>query len=125
MRGREWQGDVVFLHEVARGAADRSYGIQVAKLAGLPPSVIGRAEVVLASLEDDEAFGCNGGREGAARLADDLPLFAATRPTSGSSKSRNEPSAMEQALADVLPDSLSPREALDLIYQLKAAAELD
>lgn len=123
MRVREWQGDVVFLHEVAPGAADRSYGIQVAKLAGLPASVIGRAEVVLAGLEDDEAFGRNGGREGAARLADDLPLFAATRPTSGSSNRQNEPSALEQAMADVLPDNLSPREALELIYQLKAAAE--
>ncbi|MBT7759825.1 MAG: DNA mismatch repair protein MutS, partial [Rhodospirillaceae bacterium] len=90
-------------------------------LAGLPPSVIGRAEVVLAGLEDGETLG----REGAARLADDLPLFAASRPTSGSSKSANEPSAVETALADILPDSLSPREALDLIYQLKAAAEKD
>jgi len=119
MRVKEWQGDVVFLHEVAPGAADRSYGIQVAKLAGLPPSVIGRAEVVLAGLEDGEALG----REGAARLADDLPLFAAIRPISGGGRNQNEPSALEKALADISPDSLSPREALDLIYQLKTMAE--
>ena len=119
MRVKEWQGDVVFLHEVGSGAADRSYGIQVAKLAGLPPSVIGRAEVVLAGLEDGEALG----REGVARLADDLPLFAAIRPTSGGSAHGAEPSALEKTLADILPDSLSPREALDLIYQLKAEAE--
>ena len=121
MRVKEWQGDVVFLHEVAPGAADRSYGIQVARLAGLPASVIGRAEVVLAGLEDGEDLG----KDGAARLADDLPLFAATRPTSASSRSAKEPSAVEKALADILPDSLSPREALDLIYQLKAAADQD
>ncbi len=121
MRVKEWQGDVVFLHEVGPGAADRSYGIQVAKLAGLPASVIGRAEVVLAGLEDGEALG----REGAARLADDLPLFAAVRPTSGGSAGQAGPSAVEQTLADILPDSLSPREALDLIYKLKAEAEQD
>jgi len=121
MRVKEWQGDVVFLHEVGPGAADRSYGIQVAKLAGLPASVIGRAEVVLAGLEDGEALG----REGAARLADDLPLFAAVRPISGGSGGSAEPSALEQTLADILPDSLSPREALDLIYKLKAEAEQD
>jgi DNA mismatch repair protein MutS len=121
MRVKEWQGDVVFLHEVAPGAADRSYGIQVARLAGLPASVIGRAEVVLAGLEDSE----NLGREGAARLADDLPLFAARRPISGGGRSRNEPSAVEAALAKILPDSLSPREALDLIYHLKAQADED
>ena len=125
MRVKEWRGDVVFLHEVGPGAADRSYGIQVAKLAGLPPSVIGRAEVVLAGLEDGEAFGGNRGRDSAARLADDLPLFATVRPTSGSRQAPGEPSAVEKALADVLPDSLTPRQALDLIYQLKAAARED
>ena len=116
---------MVFLHEVGPGAADRSYGIQVAKLAGLPPSVIGRAEVVLAGLEDGETFGGNRGRDSAARLADDLPLFATVRPTSGSRQAPGEPSAVEKALADVLPDSLTPRQALDLIYQLKAAARED
>ena len=119
MRVKEWQGDVVFLHEVGPGAADRSYGIQVAKLAGLPAAVIERAEVVLTGLEDGETPG----RDSAARLADDLPLFAAVRPTSGASRNAGEPSAVEKALADILPDSLSPRQALDLIYQLKAAAE--
>jgi DNA mismatch repair protein MutS len=125
MRVKEWQGDVVFLHEVGPGAADRSYGIQVAKLAGLPPSVIGRAEVVLAGLEDGEAFGGNGGRHSAARLADDLPLFATVRPTSGSWQAPREPTAVEKALANALPDSLTPRQALELIYQLKAAARED
>ncbi len=121
MRVKEWQGDVVFLHEVGPGAADRSYGIQVAKLAGLPPSVIERAELVLSGLEEGETLGRNGGKDGAARLADDLPLFAAARPASGSRG--NEPSAVDKALAETLPDSLTPREALDLIYRWKAEAD--
>ena len=74
MRVKEWQGDVVFLHEVVAGAADRSYGIQVAKLAGLPPSVIERAKVVLAQIEAEDRT------SPARRLIDDLPLFAAARP---------------------------------------------
>ena len=78
MRVKEWQGDVVFLHEVVAGAADRSYGIQVAKLAGLPPSVIERAKVVLAQIEAED-------RTSPTRpLIDDLPLFAAARPASAS-----------------------------------------
>ncbi|MGE3475482.1 MAG: DNA mismatch repair protein MutS [Rhodospirillaceae bacterium] len=115
MRVKEWQGDVVFLHEVAPGAADRSYGIHVGRLAGLPPAVIARAEQVLAILEKDQQGG------GAARLADDLPLFAAMpKPTAGSINRPSGPSPLETALAEVSPDSLSPREALDLLYRLKA-----
>jgi DNA mismatch repair protein MutS len=121
MRVKEWQGDVVFLHEVGPGAADRSYGIQVAKLAGLPASVIERAELVLTGLEEGESLGRNGGTDGAARLAAELPLFAAARPASG--HRANEPSAMDKALAETLPDSLTPRQALELIYRWKAAAD--
>ena len=77
MRVKEWQGDVVFLHEVAPGAADRSYGIHVARLAGLPPAVIARAEQVLDSLETGNEA------DALARLADDLPLFSAARPKGG------------------------------------------
>ena len=73
MRVKEWKGDVVFLHEVAPGTADRSYGIHVAKLAGLPKSVTARAEEVLEILEKGEEGGA------LARLADDLPLFSAAR----------------------------------------------
>ena len=72
MRVKEWQDEVVFLHEVAAGAADRSYGIHVAKLAGLPAAAVARAEAVLAGLESGEQAGA------LARMADDLPLFAAT-----------------------------------------------
>ncbi len=111
MRVKEWQGDVVFLHEVAPGLADRSYGIHVARLAGLPPAVTARAEQVLALLEKGEQGGA------LARLADDLPLFAAARQ-------RAEPqpreSAAEALLREIRPDELSPREALDLLYRLKA-----
>ena len=112
MRVKEWQGDVVFLHEVAPGAADRSYGIHVAQLAGLPPAVVARAEQVLATLERGEQAGA------LARLADDLPLFsaAAERPAPAPAKG---PSAVEEALAGLRPDELTAREALELLYRLK------
>jgi DNA mismatch repair protein MutS len=111
---KEWQGDVVFLHEVRRGAADRSYGVQVAKLAGLPAPVIARAREVLAALED--------GARGTApkALIDDLPLFSAVQaPAPAPAK----PSPALEALAEVNPDTLSPREALDLVYKLKGMTE--
>ena len=109
MRVKEWNDTIVFLHEVAPGAADRSYGIHVAKLAGLPAAVIARAEEVLRALED--------GREGHKPLAriDDLPLFQATP-----AKTATKESAVENALRDISPDALSPREALELLYVLKA-----
>jgi DNA mismatch repair protein MutS len=111
MRVKEFQGEVVFLHEVAAGAADRSYGIHVAKLAGLPAAVVGRAEEVLKILESGEQSGA------LARLADDLPLFSAAPAKTGAKAAA--PSALEQALAAIEPDSLSPKEALELLYRLK------
>ena len=109
---KEWEGDVVFLHEVRKGAADRSYGVQVAKLAGLPDSVIARANTVLEALEKGE-------REGTGQKAviDDLPLFAAT-PAPVQTVACG-PSDVELTLADIQPDGLSPIEALNLLYQLK------
>ena len=112
MRVKEWQGDVVFLHEVAPGAADRSYGIHVAKLAGLPAAVIARAEQVLTILEKGEQSGA------LTRLAEDLPLFAAAKPASPPEFA--EPSPLEALLAALKPDELSPREALELLYKIKA-----
>ncbi len=109
MRVKEWQGDVVFLHEVAPGAADRSYGIHVAKLAGLPPAVIARAEAVLATLETGEQRGQ------LAKLADDLPLFTAAAPA----KPAPAPSAVESVLGALRPDELSPKDALEFLYKLK------
>ena len=109
---REWQGEVVFLHEVMEGAADRSYGVQVARLAGLPAAVVERARVVLEALEKGEREG--GGK--ARALVDDLPLFAvAARPAAPAAAE----SAVEERLKEVLPDELSPREALALVYELK------
>ncbi|GIK99862.1 MAG: DNA mismatch repair protein MutS [Alphaproteobacteria bacterium] len=113
MRVKEWQGEVVFLHEVAPGAADRSYGIHVAKLAGLPAAAVARAEEVLASLEQGEQAGA------VAKLADDLPLFAAAAKPAGPAK-LSEPSPVETALAGVNPDELTPKEALELLYRLKS-----
>jgi DNA mismatch repair protein MutS len=114
MRVKEWQGEVVFLHEVVAGAADRSYGIQVAKLAGLPPSVIERARHVLAQLEAED-------RSSRARqLIDDLPLFAA-RPASMPAPARDAAlTALIEALAALHPDEMSPRDALEALYALKA-----
>ena len=110
MKVKEWKGDVVFLHEVGPGAADRSYGIQVAKLAGLPSAVIARAQSVLSALEKGND------REARAKLIDDLPLFSATaRPEAPQA----EESAVEKELMNLNPDELTPKAALELIYRLK------
>ena len=111
VRAREWKGDLVLLHEVAGGAADRSYGIAVAKLAGLPPPVVARARSVLAKLE--------AGRDATGGIAaglDDLPLFAAT------AEIEHTPDPIAGALDEIDPDSLTPREALEQLYRLKRLA---
>jgi DNA mismatch repair protein MutS len=114
VRVKEWQGDVVFLHEVVPGAADRSYGIQVAKLAGLPPAVIERAKVVLAKLEAED--------RASPRDFDELPLFAAT-PRASSPRAAAD--TLIAALAAIHPDEMSPRDALEALYALKAKAAED
>ncbi|WP_271880839.1 DNA mismatch repair protein MutS [Phaeobacter italicus] len=112
---KEWEGEVIFLHEVKKGAADRSYGVQVAQLAGLPASVVARARDVLDMLEE-------GSRSGGGKIQiDDLPLFAAApapqpRPAAG-------PSPVEELLSEIHPDDLSPREALEALYRLKEAID--
>ncbi len=112
MKVKEWDGEVVFLHEVMPGTADRSYGIQVAKLAGLPPSVITRAKDVLGQLEGSErAYSAN-------TLIDDLPLFSAEPK-----KAQPQVAAEHEVLAslrDTNPDDLTPREALQALYDLRA-----
>ena len=108
---KEWEGDVIFLHEVREGAADRSYGVQVARLAGLPAAVVERARVILDALEKGDRQG--GSPKNA--MFDDLPLFSAT-PTPAPVKSA--PSAAEKMLAETLPDELTPKAALALIYEL-------
>jgi DNA mismatch repair protein MutS len=111
VRVKEWQGDVVFLHEVGPGAADRSYGIQVAKLAGLPASVIERAKVVLAILEADDRSKPRG--------FEDLPLFAAPPRPSASDPQQAALDAVIAAVAALNPDEMSPRDALEALYALK------
>ena len=108
LRAKEWSGGLVFLHDVQPGPADKSYGVQVARLAGLPKSAVRRAEQVLKRLEADPS------------RAETLPLFAAA-PVDAE-PSGPERSAVEQALDTVDPDALSPREALDLVYRLKSLA---
>ena len=111
---KEWQGEVVFLHEVGPGAADRSYGIQVARLAGLPPPVIARASEVLEALESAERA------RPRQALVDDLPLFSTARPQPPAMETPGEPIA--ERLRSIAADDLSPRDALALIYELKALA---
>jgi DNA mismatch repair protein MutS len=114
MRVKEWHGEVVFLHEVIAGAADRSYGIQVAKLAGLPPSVIERARAVLAKLEAEDRTSPRG--------FEDLPLFAAAPAVPHSTPRDAARADVMAALATLYPDDMSPRDALEALYALKAKA---
>jgi DNA mismatch repair protein MutS len=112
VRAREWKGDLVLLHEVSNGPADRSYGIAVAKLAGVPPKVLARAKAVLAKLE--------AGRDttgGIAAGLDDLPLFAAAQPDEAAPADE-----LAEALDRIDPDAMSPREALEALYALKRLA---
>jgi DNA mismatch repair protein MutS len=110
VRVKEWQGEVVFLHEVVAGAADRSYGIQVAKLAGLPARVIERAKLVLAKLEEEDRTTPKG--------FEDLPLFAA--PYKSPQRQDDTRDVLSAAVAVLNPDDMSPREAMEALYALKA-----
>ena len=120
VRVTEWKGDVVFLHEVVQGAADRSYGIQVAKLAGLPGAVVARASTLLAELEAGERSAP------VEKMMDDLPLFASVlqaataAPVAGLAKDE-----LRAVLDGIDPDDLSPREALDALYGLKKKRSLE
>ena len=114
VRVKEWQGDVVFLHEVLPGSADRSYGIQVAKLAGLPPAVITRAKSVLAKLEAQDRG------QTARAVAGDLPLFAVPSRAAAEDKPPSEAELLVEAVKALHPDEMSPREALDALYALRA-----
>ncbi|MCP4384638.1 MAG: DNA mismatch repair protein MutS [Hyphomicrobiales bacterium] len=116
VRVKEWQGDVVFLHEIAAGSADRSYGIQVAKLAGLPAAVVSRAREVLDQLEETDR------QSPVQTLIDDLPLFSAAAVSRSAAP---EADPIKALLDTIQPDELTPREALEALYQLKAARKSD
>ncbi len=114
---REWKGDVVFLHEIVAGAADRSYGIQVARLAGLPPKVLDRAKQVLKRLEEQDR------RRPAETAIDDLPLFSSPKPAAPAEPPTDPRlTALAEEIAALAPDDMSPREALEALYRLKAKA---
>lgn len=115
VRVKEFEGEVIFLHEVSKGTADRSYGVQVARLAGLPGSVVDRARVILDTLEQGKAEGRK------AAMLDDLPLFSAA-PAAPRARPEAGESPVEARLSALSPDELSPRAALDLIYELKGLA---
>jgi DNA mismatch repair protein MutS len=114
VRVKEWQGDVVFLHEVLPGSADRSYGIQVAKLAGLPAPVIARAKSVLAKLEAQDRG------QTARALADDLPLFAVPSRAAAEPAPPSQAEQLVEAVKALHPDEMSPRDALEALYALQA-----
>ena len=109
---REWEGEIIFLHEIKQGIADRSYGVQVAQLAGLPTAVIKRARAVLEMLEKNDREN----KKDSGSAFEDLPLFAATpdhiTQTTGSSE-------IENLLLNIIPDEMSPKDALALVYKLK------
>ncbi|VAW03207.1 DNA mismatch repair protein MutS, partial [hydrothermal vent metagenome] len=113
VRAREWKGDLVLLHELAKGPADRSYGLAVAKLAGVPKPVLARAKSVLDKLEAGRAE-----TGGLAAGLGDLPLFAASLE-----EIEETTDGLRDALADIDIDALSPRDALDQLYALKALLE--
>lgn len=108
LRAQEWKDGLVFLHDVKAGPADRSYGVQVAKLAGLPKAAVKRAEHVLKTLEADPAG------------AETLPLFASFASSPDDSLPEPEASPVDKLVAETDPDLLTPREALELVYKLKA-----
>ena len=110
---KEWEGEVVFLHEVTRGAADRSYGVQVAKLAGLPRTVIERSKLILEKLEKGHYQGQTNFKD----LIDDLPLFSNDHISNKIEEKRVD--ALQQEIETINLDSTSPREALDFLYKLK------
>ena len=112
VRAREWKGDLVLLHELARGPADRSYGLAVAKLAGVPKEVVARAKSVLDRLEKGRAQ-----TGGLAAGLGDLPLFAAAAEAE-----EEECDALRERLKALDLDALTPRDALELLYQLKREA---
>jgi DNA mismatch repair protein MutS len=119
VRVKEWQGDVVFLHEVLPGAADRSYGIQVAKLAGLPAAVIARAKTVLSKLEAQD-------RGASTRaMADDLPLFATPSRAAVKPPPPGPADRLLAALERLHPDEMTPRDALDALYALKKQSQTE
>jgi DNA mismatch repair protein MutS len=118
LRVKEWRGEVVFLHEVIAGAADRSYGLHVAKLAGLPAPVLSRAGELLKQLE---------ARASSGSVSADLPLFggrtcSAEQPEEAPLSASSAPSPLQQAVQELQPDQLSPLQALEVLYRLKTLA---
>jgi DNA mismatch repair protein MutS len=110
---KEWEGEVVFLHEVTRGAADRSYGIQVAKLAGLPTTVIKRSNLILEKLERGQYQGQDNFKD----LIKDLPLFSNDHISNKIEEKKVD--ALQQEIETINLDNTSPKEALDFLYKLK------
>ena len=114
MKVREWEGEIIFLHQVIDGAADRSYGVHVARLAGLPAPVIARAQTLLAEMESG-----GHGVIDAGRLAANLPLFDPNRQLPLATTTPPEDYRLRDRLGEINPDMLAPRDALELLYELR------
>ena len=112
MKIKEWNDDIIFLHEVVEGVAHRSYGTHVAKLAGLPENVIQRAKIVLKELEESEKSSAIDS------LAEDLPLFKNAVPEQSAEKEMDN--KLKDYLLEIKPDNLTPRDALEIVYELRA-----
>jgi DNA mismatch repair protein MutS len=112
LRVADHKGEVVFLHEVIAGTADRSYGIQVARLAGLPQPVIERARLILEELEAQDR------RNPVEKMVDDLPLFSIQTPVAPAAAPSHD--VLRETLSSIDPDQMTPREAMDALYKLKS-----
>jgi DNA mismatch repair protein MutS len=110
---KEWKGEIIFLHEVIKGAADQSYGVHVAKLAGIPAPVIARSKQVLDILQKSETSGA------LSQLADDLPLFSSVVKDTENTKDAENLDKLKTMIDDLDPDALTPRDALDWVYKIK------
>lgn len=111
LEAKEWNNELIFLHKVIKGAADRSYGVHVAKIAGLPHVAVNRARAILEQLEETD---------NKSKIIDDLPLFSVAAKEINVQR---EKSAVEKAIENINPDNLSPRLALDLLFELKALSD--
>jgi DNA mismatch repair protein MutS len=116
MRVKDWKGSVVFLHEVAEGAAGRSWGVHVAELAGVPRQVVRRAASLMAAMEK------RGGPLGRSASVQALPLFAATLPTGDARPTPMEIAPLRDAIDGLDLDNMSPKQALEALYHLKSLA---
>lgn len=117
MQIKEYEGDIIFLHKVGKGIADKSYGIHVAKIAGIPTTVINRASQILNSFESDENLTKT---KNAIKKINDLDLFSYNVMEEAPAPKQNQNlELLEKKLKEVNPDELTPKSALEILYEIK------